>query len=239
MVARKKKKKRKVATRKKSGRESAKEGHEWMSGMSPLEIDLDPRSPRLHPDERDSTQAELIEIMIRRFRVVDLGESIAETGYSDFDPLIGYRDGDTIVVREGNRRIAALKLLLNPDLAPNRYRSRWEALAESAREHAETIESVRIKVYDDPDDIELESYIGFRHVSGILQWPAQEKARFIVDMVDRHGWTYEEIAKRIGSYPRHVERHYIASRLIGQAEEEGVAGAEYIQIGVPAVRRSA
>jgi len=69
-------------------------------------------------------------------------------------------------------------------------------------------------------------------VSGVLEWPAEEKARFIVEMVDRHRWTYDEIAERIGSYAKHVERHYIASRVIQQAQTLKIEGADRITFGV-------
>lgn len=51
-------------------------------------------------------------------------------------------------------------------------------------------------------------------------------------MVDRHGWSYTELAKRLGSYPKHIERHYIASRIIEQAHNDGVDGADLIRVGV-------
>jgi hypothetical protein len=51
-------------------------------------------------------------------------------------------------------------------------------------------------------------------------------------MVDRHGWSYQEIANRLGSYPRHVERHYIASRVVEQARDLDIEGADNIRIGV-------
>jgi hypothetical protein len=201
--------------------------------LSPLDIGLDPDNPRLSSEERGSSQDQLREIMIRRFKIDELGASVAASGFIDLDPLIGYEEDGRVVVREGNRRVAALQLLLQPDLAPPKYRKRWELLqAELGRAGKVGIERVRILLYPSRDEVSLESYIGFRHVNGVLEWPAAEKARFIVDMVDRHGWTYEEIAERIGSYPKHVERHYVASRLMAEAQAEGIGGADRIRIGV-------
>jgi len=200
---------------------------------APLELQLDPENPRLEPEERGGTQPDLRRILIRRFKVEELAASIVASGYTDIDPLIGYRDGDAVVIREGNRRIAALQLLLDPRVAPERERDRWQALSDELGEHGRArISTVGVRVYPSADDATVEAYIGFRHVSGVLEWPAQEKARFIVDMVDRHGWSYQDIARRTGSYPRHVERHYVAVRLIDQAKELQIEGAEHIRIGV-------
>jgi hypothetical protein len=201
--------------------------------VSPLEILLDPNNPRLEPEERGLSQEGIREVLCRRFKLDDLGQSIVASGFTDIDPIIAYPEGDNLVVREGNRRVGALQLLLNPELAPPSRRTKWRELAhELAPETKKAVQRIVVRVYENPESAEIDSYIGFRHVSGVLEWPAAEKARFIVDMVDRNVWSYEEIAKRIGSYPKHVERHYIASSLISQAKALGVPGAERIQIGV-------
>ena len=194
--------------------------------LSPLEIQLDPCNPRLSAEEEGSSQAQLIEIMIKRFKIEELAESIIESGYLPFDPLVGYRGNEAVFVREGNRRIAALKLLLDPSLAPDRSRSRWEELGDSLSEEVRgQIESVEIQVYDDRDNIDLSTYLGFRHVTGPLRWPALEKASFIAELVQR-GWDYRKIGKRIGSYGRHVERHYVAFQVVQQAIALEIPGAE-------------
>src|SRR6266480_8148412 len=84
----------------------------------PLDIKLDPDNPRLSPEERGKTEPELLAIMIRRFKIEELGISIVASGFTNLDPILCYRSGRDLVVREGNRRVAALKLLLNPTLAP-------------------------------------------------------------------------------------------------------------------------
>lgn len=193
--------------------------------LSPLAIQLDPYNPRLSAEEEGSGQAQLIKIMIERFKIEELAESILESGYLPFDPLVGYRDNGAVVVREGNRRIAALKLLLDPILAPDRSRRRWEELGASLSEQVRgQIESVEIQVYDDRDNIDLSTYLGFRHVTGPLRWPALEKASFIAELVQR-GWDYRKIGKRIGSYARHVERHYVAFQFVQQAIALEIPGA--------------
>src|SRR5688572_31773257 len=45
---------------------------------------------------------------------------------SPLDPFIGHRDAGSVVVLEGNRRVATLQLLLKPELAPKRFVKTWE-----------------------------------------------------------------------------------------------------------------
>ena len=82
---------------------------------------LDRRNPRLiGGDEEASDEA----IITRLYLAADLGEllqSIAANGYMDIEPLVVVVDPDSenddLTVLEGNRRLAALRLLREPDLA--------------------------------------------------------------------------------------------------------------------------
>ena len=44
--------------------------------VNPLEVELDPANPRLDRDDRGSSQADLRETLIRKFKLDELGESI-------------------------------------------------------------------------------------------------------------------------------------------------------------------
>ena len=198
--------------------------------LDPLnEIDLDPYNPRLRAAEEGSPPDKLLQIMINRFKIDELAESIISGGYLAFDPMLAYRLDGRITVREGNRRLAAMKLLLDPELAPEKQRARWSRLGERLpAETREQIRTIEVEVYEDRDHPDLRSYIGFRHVTGVLQWPALEKATFIGDLVES-AMPFEEIANRLGSYPAHVRRHYLAYRLVKQARDSDVPGHENIE----------
>ncbi len=198
--------------------------------VSPLEVELDPYNPRLTLEEEGSSQAALLEIMIKRFKIEELAESILASGFNPFDPIVGWSHNDRLTVLEGNRRVAAMQLLLEPQRAPAAYERRWTALSERLTpEVRATIEQIDVTVYRDRDAADVAAYIGFRHVTGVLKWPSLEKAKYIARLVEDHGWTYERIAERLGSYPRHVERHYVAYRLVRQVSEEEIPGAESME----------
>lgn len=89
---------------------------------------LDRRNPRLVGEGENASQEEMI---ARLYLSADLGEllqSISTNGYMDIEPLIVMPDpessDDTLIVLEGNRRLAALRLLLEPDLVSEIKRSK-------------------------------------------------------------------------------------------------------------------
>lgn len=197
---------------------------------SPLKILLDSENPRLTPEEQGGEQHELLEVLNQRFKLLELGRSIATSGYMTFDPLVGLQEKGQTIVLEGNRRIAALQLLLNPDLAPQRHKAAWTGLSEEmSRDSKKSIEKVDIMTFSSRDEADVAAYIGFRHVTSVLKWPALEKAAYIARLVEKQEWTYEEVAQRLGSYPRHIERHYVAYRLVQQAVSDEVDGFENLE----------
>ena len=202
--------------------------------LDPLtEVDLDPANPRVPEEERSDDQKALLEVMVRHFKVEELADSIAASGFLQKDPLVAYRRGDRVTVREGNRRIAALKALRDQAMLPASYRARFAELKSRMDPPlAQSLDRVTVEVYASIDDVAVDAYVGFRHVTGPLPWQPEQKARFVADMIERHHWSFREIASRLGSYPRHVERLYVAYRTLRQAREDEVPGADQISLGV-------
>lgn len=193
------------------------------------ELELDPYNPRLRSEEEGKDQETLLEIMIRRFKIEELADSIISAGYLPFDPLIGYAHNGKVRILEGNRRLAAIKLLLEPDLAPEKQQTKWQSLSDKlSLKQRESLRSLEVIVYPDRSDASVTAYVGFRHVTGVLQWPAFEKASFIDRMINE-GMTYDAIAERVGSSAAHVERHYVAYRLVRQAADQDVPGQEKME----------
>lgn len=197
--------------------------------LDPVELLLDPENPRLPPSEKGKGQQRLREVMLERFAIHEIAESICSAGFMPLDPFIGYRDGKDVYVLEGNRRVATLQLLLAPALAPPRFVKTWEGFrARLDVDALATIQKIPVQIYDDRRDAGVLAYIGYRHVNGVLPWDAQEKAAYIAKLIEdkRIKWTYKEIADRIGSKAGYVEKLYVAHRLIEQADEEDVPGTE-------------
>ena len=45
---------------------------------------------------------------------------------------------------------------------------------------------------------DIESFLGFRHVTGIKQWQPAQKAQYIAKLIDERGMNYEEVMRKIG-----------------------------------------
>ena len=81
-------------------------------------LDFDPSNPRLLEDGlKNPTDAQIILALADTADLGEVVESIAANGYIDIEPIIAQRNGDRWRVLEGNRRLAAIRILENPALA--------------------------------------------------------------------------------------------------------------------------
>jgi hypothetical protein len=194
----------------------------------PRKLLLDPLNPRLPPGEKNKSQERIIELMIERFAIDEIAESICSAGFLPLDPFVGYRQGNDILILEGNRRLATIKLLLQPELVPKRHVRTWDdfraRLSDASRR---SMESIQVLVFADRRQADVLAYIGYRHVNGVMSWDAEEKAAYIAQLVEDPAikWSYSEIAQKLGSKPAYVEKLYVAHRLVEQAREANVPGA--------------
>jgi len=92
------------------------------------EIRLDPRNVRLDISE-GVPESDIIQDLFANEKAHSLVEAIAEVGLLTHEvPIVLERDGQFVVV-EGNRRVAALKAIQNPYLAPS-HQARIAKLAK-------------------------------------------------------------------------------------------------------------
>ena len=164
----------------------------------------------------------------------EIGESVAAVGYQQIDPIIVVaNDDETATVLEGNRRVGALKLLANPLLAPERKIRYWEQLRGSMDQRAlNTINEIPVRVAESRDDELVASYIGFRHVSGVEEWRPEQKACYIVHLVDELGLSFRAVGKWFGHYSSTISKNYYAYKLLLQAQNYDLPGADQIKFGV-------
>lgn len=196
--------------------------------LSPLVLALDPENPRLPPAFKNRPERQIIEVILDGFAIHDIAESICTAGFVPLDPFVAYEDGNKVIVLEGNRRLATLKLLLDPSLTPERYKNAWAAFRERLKpETRKAITEINVLVYSSRRNADVLAYIGYRHATGILAWKPEEKAAFVAQLIEDKAiaWTYDEIARKIGSTAPHVEKLYVAHRLIEQAAELDLPGA--------------
>src|SRR5687767_7153431 len=96
---------------------------------------LDKKNPRLPDGYERSDQGELLHLLAEDYSLIDLGKSIAANGYFSEEPLVTVKQTkqEKWVVVEGNRRLAALLLVQDPERAPKHLREEWRAISDSAK----------------------------------------------------------------------------------------------------------
>ena len=175
---------------------------------------LDHENPRLPPSQDIPSQERLLTLIVRNYAVGELMDSFAINGYFDEEPLVGVRapdDPSKLIIVEGNRRLAALKLLLEPELKgrlvdpTNGHPLRTNIPLLNADRQRE-LRQVPVRVYEEGRSAVL-AYLGYRHITGVKKWDSYPKARYVHQLV-MDGNDLKDIQRRIG------DRHETAPRLL-------------------------
>ena len=181
--------------------------------IAPVEVDalkLDLENPRFI-GMRFENEAEMIAFLDENADLSELLLSILNSGYLDFEPIV-VRRGDSVVL-EGNRRVAALKLIRHQQL---RQQLHIKLPAEPNPEAMPAI--IRAVLVENAN--EARSYIGFKHINGPRKWDAMSKAKYAADWY-AEGASLEEISKGLGDTFNTVNRLVHGYRVYQQAIEEG------------------
>jgi len=158
---------------------------------------------------------EILEILWEAMDVLELVQSIAASGYFHHEPLIVAKEHGKNVVIEGNRRLAALKVLLTPSIAKEHGWTLPE-ISESARKELKQVPAI---VSDREDSW---PYLGFKHVNGPAKWTSYAKAKYIAEVHREYGVSLPDIAQQIGDRHDTVQRLYRGLMVLEQAEKAKV-----------------
>ena len=155
---------------------------------------IDTKNPRL--DSSPEGQADAIKAIakLQGKKLRALAEHIISNGLNPIENILVIpEDGTTgrYIVLEGNRRIAALKILENPELIRGVVDSATHASFKklSNRYHNDPIDTVPCTVFDSRDEADL--WIELKHTgenngAGTVQWGSSEVERF---KLERRGQT--------------------------------------------------
>ena len=180
------------------------------------DLDLDPENPRIRGALTGATQDELVEYLWKTMAVDELAYSIAYNGFQRIEPLLAAREHGRLVVIEGNRRLAAVRVLRSRSL---QRKLRVEELPELEAVVVASIQTLPVLVVDRQ---EVWQYIGFKHVNGPQTWQSYAKAQYIARVHEEMGVSLRDIAQRIGDRNDTVERLYRGLTVLRQAEAAGV-----------------
>lgn len=190
---------------------------EDINSLPTADLHFDRENPRLaeYGISRTAKDDDVISVLWDSMDIKELVQSIAASGYFEHEPLIVAEEDDRKVVIEGNRRLAAVKALLNPELAKEKG---WDV---------PTLKKAQLKKLEDlPVKISTREkfwrYIGFKHVNGPAKWSSYAKAKYIADIHRKYQISLEDIAQQIGDRHKTVQRLYRGLMVIEQAERKGV-----------------
>ncbi len=145
--------------------------------LSVEDLLLDPENPRLASGatKENPSQLDLMKVLWTEMAVDELVLSIAANGYFPEEPLFvipkNPEDPDTkYVVVEGNRRLAAVRILLYDNLRKKLRAFNMPEIDESAKKK---LRKLPVSIYDNRE--QLWTYLSFRHINTPkrdLEYPA-------------------------------------------------------------------
>lgn len=155
----------------------------------------------------------------------ELLQSIASNGYLDFEPLvvtlIAVSD-QHLTVLEGNRRLAAIRVLTDPDLS-KRLSITHPAVSDALLPSLKSVRVIRVA-----NRADARPFIAFKHINGPHRWESFAKAKFAANWYEAEksrgdeGLSLTEIAERIGDNHDTIKRMVAAIFVLNQADEEKV-----------------
>lgn len=193
-------------------------------GIAPDKLLFDVQNPRLalelieHGDETLS-DVQIIQYLDDEANLQELITSIAENGFIPFEPLIvivDIADGDKFKVLEGNRRLAAVKLILDTDL---RARTGVRVDEEFDAEKLATMD--KLPTYEVTTEEDAAALIGFKHIKGAYKWNSFAKAKYVTDQY-KQGQDIIDIAEKIGDGNQTVRNLVCGMLVLEQAIENGL-----------------
>lgn len=157
-----------------------------------------------------------------------LARQILLEGYVDLEFPLVIRNEQKLVVLEGNRRVTALKALLDPSLAPPDVRPRLERLLVQFAVEAEDLpEVIRVMVAPTREDTAV--LLARLHIGRSKKgWGRAEQSRFVMAQLEA-GKTISELKRELPGIKNpvtYVKQHYV-NRLLRETPFSDPKVAEY------------
>jgi len=190
-------------------------------------LDFDPENPRFYRLNNQSDVSVVVEEMLDDESVQDLMLSIGQKGYFPGEPLLTVQkpDGRFIVV-EGNRRLAAVKLLNGQLVPPTKRANSVKEIRDEVVEPA----PIELPCLNYPQRRDVLRYLGYRHITGIREWDSLSKAKYLAELrrefYSKQNFTAQmrSLAKDIGSRTDYVAQLLTALGLYEKAESKKFFG---------------
>ena len=185
--------------------------------LKAAELNFDRSNPRLveFPIKKGSPEKEIINVLWREMAVNEIVMSILAHGFFENEAMYAVLENEQYIIVEGNRRLAAVKSILNPDIIENSGMNKYKN-----RLTPQLIEQLsnKLPVIVLNNRQEAWRYIGFKHVNGAAKWGSYAKAQYIASVHDEFGISLDDIAEQIGDANKTVIKLYQGLMLLNQAD---------------------
>jgi ParB-like nuclease domain len=157
-----------------------------------------------------SSQSEIESILLGAdIKAQELVSSFIENGYLPYEPLVVRRNKTKFIVVEGNRRLAALRLMQRSDDE--------ETKAAFHHHHLEQVPSLVFI----GDDKAILAYLGLRHLSKTKDWSSSAKGAFVERILNAH-YSLNEAAKLTNTTSQALRLILLTRRLFERAANLGL-----------------
>ena len=196
-------------------------------------LDFDPENPRFYDTFGAADgDARAIKRMVEEENLEELVGSIGNQGFFAGEPLLVAPNPDApgrFIVIEGNRRLAALRVL-NGLIPPEQLSRSLIELVAMAQHKPE-----KVDCFEFPQRRDVLKYLGFRHISGPRRWEPLSKARYLADLIKNfyQGKSQDEqlraVAKDIGSRRDYVAQLLTTLNLYDRAKNKDFYGLQRVR----------
>jgi len=185
------------------------------------DLHFDRKNPRLAEFgiTDGTTELDILNTLWESMDVRELVLSMAASGFFPHEALIVTKENGRNVVIEGNRRLAALKVILNR----KEYTDFVLDIPEVEGAKLQDLRSVPVTFSERGDSWR---FLGFKHVNGAAKWTSYAKAKYIAHVHNEYGQSLTDIAKQIGDGFGTVRKLYSGLMVLEQANESGVYNVE-------------
>lgn len=182
---------------------------------------LDAENPRFGSKSKAVSQEDIVLKLEMGSEVMIVAESIARNGYFANEPLIVIESqiSGKYVVIEGNRRFTALLSLTSESIRSKMFqKERFNALAETSVFRRDDL--VPCTLVENRELIA--PILGFRHISGIMEWQPMAQAIFIAKLIDDDGYSFVTAAEAVGRPKSDIAGMYRNQAIAKQATNAGM-----------------
>lgn len=188
-------------------------------------LKFDHENPRLSEFgiTKKSTEEQILQILWDEMAVNELMYSIVSNGFWDYEPLIVMKDGRDFITIEGNRRLAAVKLI--HDQGSIRIPTHIvDKITKDLLSDTQKLPAIVVPTREDSW-----RFVGFKHVNGPAKWGSFAKAKYIAEIHNNYRIPLEDIAYQIGDTNNTAQKLYQGLMVLDQAEKAKVYKHEDIQ----------